>query len=216
MDQNTSVYDLMTKLCRQLTLETGKFNEKCVKHYRTLAFEMLLKRSHEAFPNPLKEFNYYIFERQVDACTPSEYEKCDELIRIYDKYEDLESPHNEVLSFLLQLRDSIPDTQKQNNFFPLNLTISYKDNPYMLQSSKTDFFKLAEFSEVKPIQPEPCEKFFVLRDELGIECVDDIEDIDKIVESEGSEKSFRNDTEYHVNIDGFNWENLGEIFYTEN
>lgn len=213
MDQNTSVYDLVTKLCRQLTLETGIFNEKRVKQYRILAFEILLKRSHKNLPNPLKEFNYYIFERQVDACSTSEYEKCDELIKIYDKYENLESPPNEVLSFLLQLRDSVPDIQKLNNFFPLNLTISYKDNPYMLQSSKTDFFKLADISEAKLFQPEPREKFFVLSsDDLEMECVDEIENVDEIIESEESEKSFYNDVEFHVNIDGFNWENLGKIF----
>lgn len=211
MDKSVSVYDLVTKLCRQLSLESNECHEINIKKYRALAFETLLK-SREDYPNPLKELNYYIFERQVDACTLEEYEKCDELLRIYDEYEGLASSTDGILAFLLELRDSVPErTHRHDNFFPLNLKISCMGNPYMLQPSKTHFFTLAEVPVEQLTHPEPCEKFFVLNDDIGKECNENVMTVPEMIEIAESENASLDQTECYVNIEGLNWENLGEL-----
>lgn len=208
MDPNISLYNLITKLCHQILLEHGgAYNENRIKKSRAIAFETLL-RSYQDYENPLKELNYYIFERQINATTSKEYDECDKLIEIYDDYENSGNFEDGILSFLLQIRDSVVEcNDNRNRFFPLNLTINCKDNPYLLKPSKTKFFPLAEIPVEKENVPEVRDKFFALLDSSSISVNEgktcDRENI--VVENEYYEDYIDD----QITIDGYNWENLG-------
>lgn len=84
-------------------------------------------------------------------------------------------------------------------------------NPYMLQPSKTHFFTLAEVPVEQLTHPEPCEKFFVLNDDIGKECNENVMTVPEMIEIAESENASLDQTECYVNIEGLNWENLGEL-----